>query len=59
MSEASVPEVGSLRAVDAAGLVDLVTGCAAAAARAEAVKLAAIAEFWDAAAPGPVPVGLF
>ncbi|WP_133057197.1 DUF222 domain-containing protein, partial [Mycolicibacterium chubuense] len=30
-----------------ADLVDIVTGCGAAAARAEAVKLAAIVEFWE------------
>ncbi len=47
MYDNSVPMMASLGAVGDAGLVDLVAGCAVAAARAEAVKLAAIAEFWE------------
>ncbi|RZT24995.1 uncharacterized protein DUF222 [Mycobacterium sp. BK558] len=42
-----VPPMASLAAAGDADLVDIVAGCGAAAARAEAVKLAAIVEFWE------------
>ncbi|WP_412178253.1 DUF222 domain-containing protein, partial [Mycolicibacterium chlorophenolicum] len=39
--------MASLAGAGDADLVDIVAGCGAAAARAEAVKLAAIVEFWE------------
>uniref|UniRef100_UPI000A4EA412 DUF222 domain-containing protein n=1 Tax=Mycolicibacterium chlorophenolicum TaxID=37916 RepID=UPI000A4EA412 len=47
MYDSVVPPMASLAAAGDADLVDIVAGCGAAAARAEAVKLAAIVEFWE------------
>ncbi|SPX99436.1 protein of uncharacterised function DUF222 [Mycolicibacterium chubuense] len=47
MYDSAVPPVASLAGAGDADLVDIVTGCGVAAARAEAVKLAAIVEFWE------------
>jgi len=47
MYDSAVPAMASLAGAGDADLVDIVRGCGAAAARAEAVKLAAIVEFWE------------
>ncbi|KRE26950.1 hypothetical protein ASG82_10660, partial [Mycobacterium sp. Soil538] len=47
MYDSAVPPMASLAGAGDADLVDIVRGCGAAAARAEAVKLAAIAELWE------------
>ncbi|WP_060937548.1 HNH endonuclease signature motif containing protein [Mycolicibacterium chlorophenolicum] len=47
MYDSVVPPMASLAGAGDADLVDIVAGCGAAAARAEAVKLAAIVEFWE------------
>ncbi|KRE27685.1 hypothetical protein ASG82_15020, partial [Mycobacterium sp. Soil538] len=47
MYDSVVPPMASLAGAGDADLVDIVRGCGAAAARAEAVKLAAIAEVWE------------